>query len=249
MHSTTDRRIRHPRRKLPIPRRVSPEGSALERAVKYKQNHWRGLTRFVDHPEVWLDNNATERVLRTPILGRKNHYDSKSERGIKAAAILYSVIEICLLVGVNPRDYLREAVHRANRRPPVPGGRSLFWLLTVARHPGCSRVVSAAALDINDTEPVVTSEQRLGQSRDCTGLKHPFVRRASGPRPSLGAGQLSPPVSFFIALVAHSSYFGPSTRRDDGLFSPAASISEMRLRKGDRLARPQVASPCLPCAG
>jgi transposase len=92
-------------------------GSSLERAIKYMQNHWRGLTRFVDHPEVWLDNNATERALRAPILGRKNHYGSKSERGMKAAAILYSLIETCQLVGVNPRDYLREAVYRAKANP------------------------------------------------------------------------------------------------------------------------------------
>jgi hypothetical protein len=92
-------------------------GSSLERAIKYMQNHWQGLTRFVDHPEVWLDNNATERALRAPILGRKNHYGSKSERGMKAAAILYSLIETCQLVGVNPRDYLREAVHRAKANP------------------------------------------------------------------------------------------------------------------------------------
>ena len=64
-----------------------PPGSSLEKAIGYLDNHWKGLTHFVENPEVWLDNNATERALRAPILGRKNHYGSKSKRGMKAAAI------------------------------------------------------------------------------------------------------------------------------------------------------------------
>ena len=57
-------------------------------------------------PKVWLDNSATARALRAPILGRKNHYGSKSKRGMKAAAVLYSLVE-----------YLREAVYRLKANP------------------------------------------------------------------------------------------------------------------------------------
>ena len=35
-------------------------------------NHWDGLTVFVGRPEVAMDNNAAERALRTPVVGRKN---------------------------------------------------------------------------------------------------------------------------------------------------------------------------------
>ena len=94
-----------------------PPGTSLAKAIEYTSNHWRGLTRFVDHPEVWLDNNATERALRSPILGRRNHYGSKSKRGMKAAAIFYSLIETCRLLGVNPRDYLLQAVRHVTQAP------------------------------------------------------------------------------------------------------------------------------------
>ena len=94
-----------------------PPDSSLEKAIEYTDNHWTGLTRFVDHPEVWLDNNATERALRSPILGRRNHYGSKSKRGMKAAAIFYSLIETCRLIGVNPRDYLRQALMHLKQSP------------------------------------------------------------------------------------------------------------------------------------
>ena len=40
--------------------------------------HWPGLTVFVDHPEVPLDNNTAERCQRGPVLGRKNYDGSGS---------------------------------------------------------------------------------------------------------------------------------------------------------------------------
>lgn len=43
--------------------------------------YWPGLIVFVDDPYVPLDNNATERALRGRVIGRKNHYGSRSKRG------------------------------------------------------------------------------------------------------------------------------------------------------------------------
>jgi hypothetical protein len=63
----------------------------------------------VDDPRVPLDNNATERGIRGPVVGRKNHYGSKSERGTEVAAVFYSLFETAKLVGVDPARYLREA--------------------------------------------------------------------------------------------------------------------------------------------
>lgn len=92
-------------------------GSSLEQAIRYMDKYWKGLTVFRDKREVWLDNNATERALRAPILGRKNHYGSKSLRGMKAAAIFYSLIETCELIGVNPKAYLSQALRRLKKDP------------------------------------------------------------------------------------------------------------------------------------
>ena len=94
-----------------------PPGSSIEQAISYLDSHWKGLTKFRDHPEVWLDNNATERSLRAPIVGRRNHYGSRTERGMLSAAVLYSLIETCRLLGINPRNYLRQALRRAKENP------------------------------------------------------------------------------------------------------------------------------------
>lgn len=62
-----------------------------------------------------LDNNATERVIRGPVVGRKNHYGSKSRRGTEVAATLYTLLETAKLHGVNPAAYLHAAVLAADR--------------------------------------------------------------------------------------------------------------------------------------
>ncbi len=58
---------------------------------------------------------GVERALRGVVVGRKNHYGSRSERGTRVAALFYSLIESAKLCGVEPRAYLREATFRAIR--------------------------------------------------------------------------------------------------------------------------------------
>lgn len=97
--------------------RVLPE-SALGKALGYMGSLWTGLTRFVDDARVPLDNNATERALRGPVVGRKNHYGSRSRRGTEVAALFYSLLESAKLAGVEPRAYLRTATLAALRGEP-----------------------------------------------------------------------------------------------------------------------------------
>jgi hypothetical protein len=44
------------------------------------------------------------------VLGRKNHYGSKSERGTEVSAGMYSLIESAKLVGLNPLVHLAKTV-------------------------------------------------------------------------------------------------------------------------------------------
>ena len=85
-------------------------------------NRWSRLTRFVDNPALPLDNNPAERALRGPVVGRKNHYGSRSLRGTQVAALFYSLLESAKLVGIDPAAYLRTAVEAAfaGREIPLP---------------------------------------------------------------------------------------------------------------------------------
>lgn len=94
--------------------------SPLRKAVEYMGSLWTGLTLFLEEPEVEVDNNAVERALRGVVVGRKNHYGSKSKRGTEAAAVLYSLIESAKVVGLGPDEYLRRAVDAAIEGAEIP---------------------------------------------------------------------------------------------------------------------------------
>jgi len=96
--------------------RALPE-SSLGKAIAYMLGLWAGLTRFLTDARIPLDNNATERGLRGMVLGRKNHYGSRSQRGTEVAALFYSLIESAKLCGVEPKAYLLRATHAALTTP------------------------------------------------------------------------------------------------------------------------------------
>jgi transposase len=110
---------------------------SMGRAAAYAIANWERLTRFVDNPLVPLDNNATERAIRGPVVGRKNHYGSKSKRGTEVAAVFYSLLETAKLHSVNPDTYLREAVRAADRGECLlPWQLAAVITLDLIRFPG-----------------------------------------------------------------------------------------------------------------
>ena len=75
------------------------------------------LTVFLENPWVPLDNNLVERQIRPLVVGRKNHYGSKSKRGTEVAALFYSLIETAHLRGEDPPAYLKRAALAAIADP------------------------------------------------------------------------------------------------------------------------------------
>jgi transposase len=88
-------------------------GSGLASAIEYMSRRWSKATLFLEHPDVPLDNNGAERAIRGLVLGRKNHYGSRSRRGTEVAAVFYSLIESAKLANVEPAEYLRRAADAA----------------------------------------------------------------------------------------------------------------------------------------
>ena len=89
--------------------RVLPR-SPIGKAIKYLQGMWPRLVKYVDHPELWIDNNPTDRGIRGPVMGRKNHYGSRSRRGTEVASMMYTIFETAKICGVDPREYIRRVV-------------------------------------------------------------------------------------------------------------------------------------------
>ncbi len=88
---------------------------SIGKAAAYTLGIWDRLTRFVEDARIPLDNNATERAIRGPVVGRKNHYGSKSRRGTQVAATVYSILETAKLHAIDPAAYLTAAVLAADR--------------------------------------------------------------------------------------------------------------------------------------
>ena len=100
-----------------LPGTLEQTTTTLGKAIRYIANNWDRLTLFATNPLIWLDNNATERGLRGPVVGRRNHFGSKSVRGTEVAAVLYTLVESAKVAKVDPIAYLVDAATRAKRTP------------------------------------------------------------------------------------------------------------------------------------
>jgi hypothetical protein len=57
-----------------------------------------------------LDNNLSERHLRKVVIGRKNYMFCGSEEGAKRAAVVYSLVGTCEMLGLDPYRYFEYAM-------------------------------------------------------------------------------------------------------------------------------------------
>jgi transposase len=80
---------------------------AKDKVLSSLDTHWKGLTVFVERPEVAMDNNRAERALRNPVVWRKNYYGSGRMWSAHLAAMMFSVLQTILLWGLNPHHWLR----------------------------------------------------------------------------------------------------------------------------------------------
>ena len=71
------------------------------------QNHWQGLTLFVDNPDIPMDNNIAENMLRLPVVGRKNYYGNHCQWGGTFSAMMFTFIQTCILHKINPYAFLK----------------------------------------------------------------------------------------------------------------------------------------------
>jgi len=102
------------------------------RVLESLQNHWEGLTRFVDDPRIPMDNNASERRLRGPAVGRKNYYGSGSLWSGRLAAMLFSIFATLTMWHLNPRQWLQwylESCAAAGGKAPADISEFLPWNL------------------------------------------------------------------------------------------------------------------------
>ncbi len=112
--------------------------SPIAAAFTYTRNQWQALRRYTDAGFLSIDNNVSERTVKTPAIGRKNWLFVASETGGHRAARLFSLTASCKANGVEPFAYLRDLFARLPLLGDSPDAAQLDELLPdrwLAAHP------------------------------------------------------------------------------------------------------------------
>ena len=70
------------------------------------------LKNYTKYPFARMDNNVAERAIRPLAIGRKNWLFVGNEAGGEAAAVIYSLVQTCRALKINPREYLEDVFRR-----------------------------------------------------------------------------------------------------------------------------------------
>lgn len=81
-------------------------------AVRYYRLHGEALFRFVEDPEVPIDNSPTEREFQNVAKLRLNMLFAGSTEGAHRACVLLGIVATCRAIGVPCQAYLAWAFDR-----------------------------------------------------------------------------------------------------------------------------------------
>jgi hypothetical protein len=93
--------------------------SQMGSAYGYFLSNYQGLTLFMTNPLVPIDNNSSERLLRSHVVGRKTWYGTHSRRGAEVAAVHFTLVESCKMSGVNPHAFYLDAIERIHMKKEI----------------------------------------------------------------------------------------------------------------------------------
>ena len=85
---------------------------ALRGAISYMLKRWDCFTRFLESGLIPVDNNASERAVKLPVLGKKNWMFFGNDRGGETAATMYTLTSTCRDLKIDPQAYLTDVFQR-----------------------------------------------------------------------------------------------------------------------------------------
>ncbi len=93
-----------------------------KKALATLDREWDGLAAHRDYPMVSLDNNAAERMIRGPVVTRKNARGSHNEDSARLAATIWTVTATSQMAGLNVITWLTAYLDECGRnggKPPA----------------------------------------------------------------------------------------------------------------------------------
>jgi len=89
----------------------------LQGAINYMLNRWESFTRFLESGLIPVENNAAERAVKYPVLGRKAWlFVGHHEAGVTAAK-LFTLTKTCNRLHIDPFAYLQDIYARLPTTP------------------------------------------------------------------------------------------------------------------------------------
>jgi transposase len=91
-------------------RPIVPPKSPTGKALRYADENWHKLLRFLEDPEIPISNEKAENAIRPFVIGRKNWLFSDTTSGADASANIYSLVESAKVNGLDPFWYLSRVI-------------------------------------------------------------------------------------------------------------------------------------------
>jgi transposase len=91
-----------------------------KKALATLDREWDGLAAHRDYPMVSLDNNAAERMIRGPVVTRKNARGSHNGDTARNAAVIWTVTGTARMAGLNILTYLTAYLDECGRNGGKP---------------------------------------------------------------------------------------------------------------------------------
>jgi hypothetical protein len=87
-------------------------GGGTAKAIDYSLKRWPALRRYATDGALPIDNNPVENAIRPICLGKKNWLFTGSERAVKRAAAIQSLLATAAMNGLDPAAWLRDTLEK-----------------------------------------------------------------------------------------------------------------------------------------
>jgi transposase len=86
--------------------------SQMGKAIHYTLSRMKELTKYCDNGLLEIDNNGVENSIRPTAVGKKNWLFIGHPEAGERSAIIYTILENCKRLGINPQEYLKDVLTR-----------------------------------------------------------------------------------------------------------------------------------------
>lgn len=86
--------------------------SGMGKAIHYALRQWEELNKYCGNGLLEIDNNGVENAIRPTALGKKNWLFIGHPDAGQRSAVIYTIIENCRKIGVDPHEYLLDVLTR-----------------------------------------------------------------------------------------------------------------------------------------